>query len=123
MIDRREFLGTATAMLAATRMRDDGLEHAIAGRLPLGFSTLGSPKWDWLPTLDFAAAHGYAAVELRRIRDTIDLTKCPEFQPDRIAKTQRELKDRELVISDLGASANLHEMDPGKHEPQMAEAR
>ena len=30
--------------------------RAAAGRLPIGFSTLGSPKWTWIQTLDFAAA-------------------------------------------------------------------
>jgi sugar phosphate isomerase/epimerase len=89
----------------------------------MGFSTLGSPKWDWLPTLDFAAAHGFMAVELRGIHDQMDLTKCPEFQSGRMAQSQRELKDRGLVISDLGASANLHDLDVTKHEAQMDEAR
>src|SRR5438445_1768356 len=92
---------------------------APPGRLPLGFSTLGSPKWDWLPTLDFAAAHGYAALELRGIRDQMDLTKVPELQPARLAQTQRELREHGLVVTDFGASANLHDLDPAKHDPQM----
>ncbi len=94
-----------------------------SGRLPIGFSTLGCPKWDWLEALDFAAAHGYSAVELRGIRDTMDLNKAAEFQPERLARTQRELTERGLVISDLGASTNLHEAAPDKGVAGMAEAR
>jgi sugar phosphate isomerase/epimerase len=129
MIDRRTFVGGAAALVAGGMLHPQGgtasttLEGQAAKRLPLGFSTLGCPKWDWLTTLDFAASHGYAAIELRGIQETVDLTKRPEFQPDRIAQTRRELADRRLVISDLGASTNLHEMDPSKREAGLAEAR
>jgi sugar phosphate isomerase/epimerase len=53
----------------------------------------------------------------------IELPQSPEFQPARIPQTRREVRERGLVISDLGASANLHDLDPAKHEAQMAEAR
>src|SRR5204863_40071 len=96
---------------------------APAARLPLGFSTLGCPKWDWATTVDFAASHGYAAIELRGIQDTVDLTRRPEFQPDRLSQTRRGLVDRGLVVSNLGASTNLHETDPATREQGLAEAR
>ena len=129
MIDRRTFVGGASAFVAAgmlpsTPENEDVMrERAPAARLPLGFSTLGCPQWDWLTTLDFAAAHGYSAIELRGIQDTVDLTKRPEFQAGRLAQTQRELADRRLVISDLGASTNLHETDPVKRDAGLTEAR
>jgi sugar phosphate isomerase/epimerase len=125
MIDRRNFLGTSAAVLVAgcVRARASSGASQSAARLPIGFSTLGSPNWDWLPTLDFAAAHGYAALELRGIRDQMDLTKVTELQAPRFAETQRQLLDRHLVITDLGASANLHDLDSAKHDPQMDEAR
>jgi sugar phosphate isomerase/epimerase len=129
MIDRRTFVGGASALVAAGMLPSAPergpiiRERALAARLPLGFSTLGCPKWDWLATLDFAAAHGYSAIELRGIQDTVDLTKRPEFQASRVAQTQRELADRHLVISDLGASTNLHETDPAKREAGLTEAR
>ncbi|MEO6525008.1 MAG: sugar phosphate isomerase/epimerase family protein [Gemmatimonadaceae bacterium] len=95
----------------------------MGSRLPLGFSTLGSPKWDWIQTLDFAAAHGFAAVELRGLQATMDLSQRPEFQPGRIAQTKRELSDRQLVVPVLGASINMHEQDAGKLAAAMAETR
>jgi sugar phosphate isomerase/epimerase len=133
-MDRRGFLRVAGAMaaIAATgcsRAATVGTSAASAsvaggaGRLPLGFSTLGSPKWTWPQTLDFAAAHGFAAIELRGILDQMDLSKVPEFQPDRLAQTKRQLAERGLVVSDLGASINLHEQDQSKRGAAMAETR
>ena len=129
MITRRSFIGSTAALLAAGCARTTGAGSETvsrmpgSGRLPIGFSTLGSPKWDWLTTLDFAAAHGFAAIELRGLLDQMDLTTRAEFQPGRLPQTKRELRDRSLVITDLGASASLHEMDPAKRDVQLAEGR
>jgi sugar phosphate isomerase/epimerase len=134
-MDRRKFLATAGAAAAVAALgcaRSSSaagaggvaaLRGPAPGRLPIGFSTLGCPKWTWIQTLDFAAAHGFAAVELRGVLDQMDLSKVPEFQPDRLAQTKRELEDRGLVVPDLGASINLHEQDQAKKAAAMAETR
>jgi len=116
---RRAFLQTSAAMLAAPYVRPG---HG-ADRLPLGFSTLGCPAWSWSQVLDFAAGHGYAAVELRGLQTNMDLTKAPEFAPERLPDAQRQLADRGLRNSCLGASAQMHEMDPAKRAAQLDEAR
>ncbi len=113
-IDRRSFLGSAAVLAAAGCVRTSAhgilaTASAPSGRLPMAFSTLGCPTWDWLAALDFAAAHGYSGIELRGIKHTMDLPQAAEFQPNRLARTQRELEERGLVLTDLGASANLHE--------------
>jgi sugar phosphate isomerase/epimerase len=129
MMHRREFVGAAAGSLVAgcAGMRmgagSSSGDSALATRLPMGFATLGTPKWDWLPTLDFAAAHGFAAVELRGIRETMDLSQRPEFQPSAIAQTRREVRDRGLVVPVLGASINMHEKDAAKYAEAMAETR
>jgi sugar phosphate isomerase/epimerase len=129
MMNRREFVGAAASSLVAgcAGMRAGtgaaGTGAATAMRLPMGFSTLGTPKWDWIPTLDFAAAHGFASVELRGIRDTMDLSQRPEFQSSAIAQTRRELRGRGLVVPVLGASINMHEKDTAKYAEAMAETR
>jgi sugar phosphate isomerase/epimerase len=89
----------------------------------LGFSTLGCPTWPWPKILDFAAEHQFASIELRGIQENMDLTKVPEFAPERIAETKRQLKAHGLTVSCLGASAHMHEMDPVKHAAQLDEAR
>jgi sugar phosphate isomerase/epimerase len=118
MTTRREFLQTSAAILVAGRART-----APAGRLPLGFSTLGCPQWDWRRVLDFAAAHGYVTVELRGLLEALDLTQRPEFAPARLDDTRRELAERGLRVSCLGSSARMHEMDRGKRAAQLDEAR
>jgi len=128
MINRRDFVGAAAASVLAgcARVRGAGAGDArttAAARLPIGFSTLGTPKWDWIPTLDFAAAQGFSAVELRGIRDSMDLSQRAEFQPARIAQTRRELTDRGLAVPVLGASINMHEKDVAKYDAAMAETR
>ena len=130
-MDRRGFLSAAGAAAAALALGACGKGQAGAAaptpstgaRLPIGFSTLGSPKWDWIHTLDFAAAHGFAAVELRGIQETMDLSQRPEFQPGRLAQTKREISDRGLVVPCLGASINMHEQDAAKLASAMAETR
>src|SRR5947208_2621809 len=119
MTTRREFLGTSAALLGARYTR---LVSSQA-RLPLGFSTLGCPQWSWSQILDFAAARGYAAVELRGILTNMDLTKVPELAPEHIGDVKRQLAAHGLSMSCLGASAQMHDMDPVKHAAQLDEAR
>jgi len=119
MINRRDFLSASAALLAARYARF----VPTADRLPLGFSTLGCPGWAWTQILDFAAGHGYAAVELRGLLTTMDLTRAPEFAPDRLDETKHQLAQHGLSISDLGASAQMHEMDATKRAAQLDEAR
>jgi sugar phosphate isomerase/epimerase len=90
---------------------------------PIGFSTLGCPKWPWLKVLDQASALGYLAIEIRGIEGEMDLAKRPEFSARRLADTRRELADRQIAVSDLGASAHLHERNPTLREKQLDEAR
>ncbi|HEX9483005.1 MAG TPA: twin-arginine translocation signal domain-containing protein, partial [Gemmatimonadaceae bacterium] len=126
MINRRDFFQRAAAIAAAAVVLPRSARAWVArhpSHLPMGFSTLGCPKWDWRTILDFAASHRYAAIELRGVQDTIDLTKVPQFQPAHIAQPRRELEDLGLVISDLGASTNLHETDEAKRGAGVNEAR
>ncbi|MGE5801098.1 MAG: sugar phosphate isomerase/epimerase family protein, partial [Gemmatimonadota bacterium] len=94
-----------------------------AKKLPLGFSTLGCPAWPWPKILDFAAEHQFASIELRGIQANMDLTKVPELAPDRIGDAKRQLAAHGLTVSCLGASAQMHDMDPVKHAAQLDEAR
>ena len=118
---RREFLQSSAAILAAGCAGAGG--GAAARRLPLGFSTLGCPRWDWQQVLDFAAAHGYAAIELRGLQGEMDLTKRPEFAPASFEESKRQLAERGLSVVCLGSSANMHATDPADRAAQLDEAR
>ncbi len=92
-------------------------------QLPLAFSTLGCPKWDWRTILHRAQQYGYAAIEVRGIQDELDLTKCPEFGKAQLPATKADLAAAELRICCLGSSARLHETDPSKRKGQIDEAK
>lgn len=117
-VTRREFVGTMTLAGLGTQFL-----HAEPARLPLAFSTLGCPKWTFLQILDFAQQHGFAAVELRGMLGELNLPVRPEFAPDKIVQSRREISSRGLRIACVSSSAELHEEGPQKRAQQLAGAR
>lgn len=116
---RRDLLriaGSAAAVSAAGWSKP-------AARLPIAVSTLGCPKWDWNTIVKNTAQWGFAALELRGIQNQMDLPKCPEFGGTRLKGTLKDLSAAGLVVSDLGASAQMHEPDPAKRARHMDEAK
>jgi sugar phosphate isomerase/epimerase len=118
-VSRRTVLCTLGAGLAAPAL----LRAKGRKRLPIAFSTLGCPAWNWKTVLDQADRLGYAAVELRGIEGEMDLTKRPELVGDGLKQTRRDLEALGIVISDLGASARMHEKDPAVRAAQLDEGR
>ena len=96
--------------------------RATDGRLPIGFSTLGCPSWDWIKVLDFAQQNGFASVELRGLSGTMDLPSRPEFTDGQIEQSKKEIAIRGLHIACVSSSANMHDTGP-EHEKQLADAR
>src|SRR5262249_59652464 len=76
--------------------------------LPIAFSTLGCPKWDWKTILEKAHEWGYTAIELRGIQGEMDLTRRPEFSATRLQQSLKDLDALNLRISDLAASTRWH---------------
>src|SRR5215510_4677231 len=111
MITRRVFVSSLTASIAAP-----AIIRAIGKtkRLPIAFSTLGCPNWEWRKILDQAAQHGFAAIELRGLMSEMDLPKSPQFTGAKLKESLKDLDALGLKISDLGASTNMHEPDAGK---------
>jgi sugar phosphate isomerase/epimerase len=120
VITRRTFLsGVAAAAAAPAILR----ARQRPAQFPISFSTLGCPKWPWARILEQASAMGYAAIELRGIEGEMDLTKRPELTGTRAASTRTDLAALNLTISDLGASARMHEADPKVRAAQLDEGR
>lgn len=117
---RRRFLGALGATLAAPRLLQG---RARPKRLPIAFSTLGCPSWDWKTVLGQASALGYAAIELRGLQGEMDLGKRPEFQGSRLRESQHDLDALELKVSDLGSSARFHDKEPAERAKAMDEGR
>jgi sugar phosphate isomerase/epimerase len=119
IVSRRQVLGTLAASIAAPAL----LRARGRRRLPIAFSTLGCPGWPWKKVLAEADRLGYAGIELRGIEGDMDLTKRPELVGDGLKQTRRDLDALGLVITDLGASARMHEKDPAVRATQLDEGR
>lgn len=118
-MNRRELLRLAASAAVSAAVGS----AKSAGRLPLAVSTLGCPKWDWNTIVKNTSSWGFAALELRGILNELDLPKCAEFSGTRLKGTLQDLAAADLRISDLGASAQMHEPDPAKRAKHMDEAR
>jgi sugar phosphate isomerase/epimerase len=119
-VRRRSFLLTLGAGLAApaiVRSRDH------KPRMPISFSTLGCPDWTWKEILDQADALGYAGVEIRGLEGEMDLPKWPGFQGSRLEESKADLAALGLLITDLGASSNMHLKEPRERQKSLDEGR
>ena len=103
--NRRTFMTALAASVTAPAI----LRAQPRRRYPIAFSTLGCPAWSWKTILEQADRLGFAAIELRGVAGEMDLTKVPELSAPRLGATKRDLSALGLVISDLGASAAMHE--------------
>ena len=116
---RRDLVRLATSAVAASAIGSS----KPSAQLPIAVSTLGCPKWDWNTIVKNTSQWGFAALELRGIQDQMDLPKCPELSGTRLKGTLRDLAAANLAVSDLGASAQMHEPDAAKRARYMDEAR
>lgn len=119
-LTRKEFLARGGASLALAMSR---LAWAAELRLPLAFSTLGCPSWDWQKILSFAESNGFAAIEVRGLQGSMDTPARPEFAPDRIAQTKKDIAAHGLKIACVSSSSAMHEKDPAKRAQSLADAK
>jgi sugar phosphate isomerase/epimerase len=119
-LTRRQFIQCLTMTAAAVPLFGAVTKNEA---LPIGFSTLGCPAWDWRKILDFAQQNGFASVELRGIQGNMDLPSRPEFALEHIDQSKKEVSARGLRISCVSSSANMHDTDPQKHDQQIADAK
>jgi sugar phosphate isomerase/epimerase len=117
---RREFV---KLLAAAALVAPLAFGETIKSKVPLAFSTLGCPKWEWKKILDFAQQHGFAAIELRGLEGNLDLPAHPVFAADRMEQTKKEIKAANLKIACVSSSANLYMDDPTKRAKELADAR
>jgi len=94
-----------------------------SARIPIAFSTLGCPAWEWKKILQFAHQHGFSGIELRGLEGNMDLPSHPIFAPDRIEQTKKEIRDAELRIACVSSSANLYFEDAVKRDKELGDAR
>jgi sugar phosphate isomerase/epimerase len=133
MNNRRQFLqmmssAMTSALLAPFVLAQTQLAQAKAGeaptsKIPIAFSTLGCPTWEWHKILEFAQQHGFSAIELRGLEKNMDLPTHPVFAADRIQQTKKEIRDAKLKIANVSSSANLYFEDATRRAKELSDAR
>lgn len=123
MANRREFLKQVSSAAVAALGIPQLLYGEKASRVPMAFSTLGCPAWEWQKILNFAHDHGFKAIELRGLQGSMDLPANPLFAADRIEQTKKETHAADLKIACVSSSATLYFEDAAKRDQQIADAR
>ena len=121
---RRRFLKELSVAVVGPRLVAEAFSAETKEiKLPIAFSTLGCPAWDWAKILDFASQHGFSAIELRGLEGNLDLPSHAVFAPDRIEQTKREIRESRLKIACVSSSANLYLSDQAKRAKELGDAR
>jgi sugar phosphate isomerase/epimerase len=123
MDNRREFLKLLSTAALSQALPSTLFAKTAATRIPLAFSTLGCPDWEWQKILDFAQQHAFSAIELRGLNRNLDLPAHPVFAADRMAQTKTEIRAHKLRIACVSSSAQLYVDDPEKHAKQLTDAK
>jgi sugar phosphate isomerase/epimerase len=123
MSSRRQFLKTLSAVALSQAVLSPLFGKNEKSRIPIAFSTLGCPAWDWTRILEFAHQHGFSAIELRGLQGNLDLPSHAIFAADHIEQTKKEIRDHKLRIACVSSSANLYMEDPDKRAKELADAR
>src|SRR5215831_12671054 len=104
MQTRREFVKIASVAVGASVLPIRSFANSPASRIPIAFSTLGCPAWDWPKILTFAHDHGFSAVELRGLQGNMDLPSNPIFSADHIEQTKKDIHTAALKIACVSSS-------------------
>lgn len=76
--------------------------------MKLCFSTLGCPEWEYGDIMATAGDLGYDGVEIRGIGRNIYAPDIPQFAPDKIEATRKDLAKKGLSIPCLTSDCLLH---------------
>lgn len=90
--------------------------------MKFAFSTLGCPDWPIEKVVETARTLRYDAVEIRGIKRVLDLSKAPEFSPERINATKKLFKDSGISVISIDASASFCWQEKTKQEEAFEEA-
>jgi len=123
MQTRREFVKNTSVAISTVALSPLLFAKMEASKIPIAFSTLGCPAWDWQKILTFAHDHGFSAVELRGMQGSMDLPSNPIFAPGRIEQTKKEIAEKNLRIACVSSSAQMYVEDPTKRAKEMSDAR
>lgn len=91
--------------------------------MKLSFSTLGCPDWSLADILAKGPAMGFSGVTFRAFGGELDLTRVPEFAPERRAETRTRIAAAGMQTNILATSArmlfpNLEDLEPSQRSAE-----
>ncbi len=89
----------------------------------IGFSTLGCPAYTVDQVAALAREQRFDGVEIRFIRNVVDLGTLAEFSPARIAETRRIFDDAGVEVSCIDTSVRFTSADPAQRQTQRELAK
>jgi len=90
--------------------------------MKLSFSTLGCPNWDLDTIVKKAKAYGFDGVEIRGIKDQLDVTKLSEFRT-RASESRDKFMDAEIELVCFASSIRMSEPDYAKRSEHINELK
>lgn len=90
--------------------------------MKLSFSTLGCPNWDLNSIIKNAKNYGFDGVEIRGIKDQLDVSKLLEFTR-RASETRAKFADAEIELICLSSSIRMAEPDHAKRDDHLEELK
>jgi sugar phosphate isomerase/epimerase len=89
----------------------------------LGFSTIGCPNYDIGQVIAMARDNGYAGIEIRFLRGTVNLASLEEFSPAKIGETRRRFEDSGVEVVGINTGVRMNSLDAAIRTQQMESAR
>ena len=89
----------------------------------IGFSTLGCPAYTVDEVAALAKANGFDGVEIRCIRNTVELATLDEFSPAKIAQTRKIFDDAGVEVNCIDTSIRFSSGDASERRAQRDSAK
>ena len=90
--------------------------------MKLSFSTLGCPDWTIKQAIKAAVNYGFQGIELRGIKDGLDIRKLPDFSNDNIGLTRALFENAGIEVVCVDSSASFSWREPTKISDNIKEA-
>lgn len=90
--------------------------------MKLSFSTLGCPNWDLNQVLRNAKEYGFDGIEIRGLKDQLDVSKLPEFT-NRSRETREKFGEADIELICFSSSIRMAEPDQSQRFRHLEELK
>ena len=91
--------------------------------MKLSFSTLGCPDWTFDEILEYGRKYGFEGVGFRGVKGQMDLTRIPEFAPERRKETVKRLSTAGLAPMMMLTSVKFALSEAAERQKNLEDAK